>query len=321
MLWVKDDSKIHSVYAGNKFRKLAHILREAERHDKTRIVTFGTAGSHHVLATARLAKVRGFSVQAMVISQPWSAHAEQVLRASVASGAELVPAMSGVSALRAAVQMMDAQSTLVPPGGSNVCGSLGYFEAAVELARQVQQGELPEPDCIVLAFGTGGTAAGLLAGAAYAGLKSTIVGVSVLRAPGRALYACKLANAILRSIGSNSSVKQDRLVIDSRWIGAGYGFETASGTAATLRAASLDLPLDPSYTAKAFAGALALVEGTKSPIGDNRPLKMPLPSSHVLYWHTLSAPCSLQLNAPNVTMLPRSLRALLRPCVRADSSN
>ena len=82
-----------------------------------------------------------------------------------------------------------------------MCGSLGYFEAAWNSRAQIEHGELPEPDYIVLAFGTGGTAAGLLAGAEFAGLKSKIVGVSVLRGAGRAFYAKRLANAILRSVG------------------------------------------------------------------------------------------------------------------------
>src|ERR1700690_680886 len=78
-LWIKDDSRIHAVYGGNKCRKLAHLLCDAERRDKSRITTFGTAGSHHVLATGLLGKSRGFSVTAFIISQPWSAHAERVL--------------------------------------------------------------------------------------------------------------------------------------------------------------------------------------------------------------------------------------------------
>ena len=313
-LWVKDDSRIHPVYGGNKCRKLAHILLEAERSQKTHLVTFGTAGSHHVLATGLLAKTRGFSVRAFVISQPWTAHAEQVLGASVASGVELVPARSCLNAARAATQMVECQSALIPPGGSNVCGCLGYFDAAIELARQVQSGELPEPDYIVLPFGTGGTAAGLLAGAEFAGLKSTFIGVSVLRATGRVVYARRMANAILRGVGSTSTVRPDRLIIDSRWLGAGYGFETESGKAAALKASTLDLPLDPSYTAKAFAGALALVKGTEPHSYNDRPITMPLPADHVLYWHTLSAPCSFQLESARTAILPRHLRELLRPC-------
>jgi D-cysteine desulfhydrase len=319
-LWVKDDSGIHRIYGGNKCRKLAHILRAAEQQRKRRIVTFGAAGSHHVLATALLARSLGFEARAFVVPQPWSSHAEQVLRASCASGIELIPVLSLATAARAAIRMIDLRSMFVPPGGSNVCGGLGYFEAAIELAQQVRRGELPEPDYIVLAFGTGGTAAGLLAGAAFAGLKSTIVGVSVLRGAGRALYARRLANSILRSAGAGMKVGGDNLVIDTRWLGAGYGIETEPGKLALARGASLDLPLDPSYTAKAFAGALALIEGrkqmqsTKSSANGGPFPKLRSPCNHVLYWHTLSAPRTLQIDAAAAAVLPRKLQDLLTPC-------
>jgi 1-aminocyclopropane-1-carboxylate deaminase/D-cysteine desulfhydrase-like pyridoxal-dependent ACC family enzyme len=118
----------------------------------------------------------------------------------------------------------------------------------------------------------------------------------------------------VRRLGGTSEVKNDRLIVDSRWLGAGYGYETEPGRAATLVAASLDLPLDPSYTAKAFAGALALVKGRKTSIYADWNSKMPLPSNNVLYWHTLSAPGSLQAEASRAPVLPRNLRGLLQPC-------
>lgn len=313
-LWLKDDSRIHAVYGGNKCRKLAHLLCDAQRRDKSRITTFGTAGSHHVLATGLLGKSRGFAVRAFLIAQPWSAHAERVLCASVASGIELIPARSLWSAFDAVTQLRDSRSAVIPPGGSNVCGSLGYFEAALELAQQVKNGELPEPDYIVAAFGTAGTIAGLLAGAEYTGLKSIVVGVSVLKAPGRSLYARRLANSILRAVGSGSTVHSDRLIIDSRWLGAGYGYATESGADATSIAASLDLPLDPTYTAKAFAGALSLLKGRK--IGQNSDVRAPNMAGsqlHVLYWHTLNASPS-DIEDARATILPQKLRVLLRPC-------
>ncbi len=314
-LWLKDDSRIHAIYGGNKCRKLAHLLRDAENRNKSRLTTVGTAGSHHVLATGLLGKSRGFAVRAYIIAQPWSVHAERVLRASVASNIELIPVGTLWSALKSATQLYDSKSAFIPPGGSNLCGSMGYFEAAIELAQQVKKGEMPEPDYIVAAFGTAGTIAGLLAGAHYAGLKSTIVGVSVLKAVGRSLYARRLANSILRSVGSGSTVHSDRLIIDSRWLGAGYGYATESGSAATSIAASLDLPLDPTYTAKAFAGALSLVKGRKIRANENAQApNMAGSPLHVLYWHTLDASDSDNQAGARATILPQKLRVLLRPC-------
>jgi D-cysteine desulfhydrase len=314
-LWVKDDSRIHALYGGNKCRKLAHLLRDAENRKKSRLTTFGAAGSHHVLATGLLGSSRGFSVRAFVIAQPWSAHAEQVLCASVTSGIELIPVQPTWTAIKAAVLLRDPKAAIIPPGGSNLCGAMGYFEAAIELAQQVKRGDVPEPDYIVAAFGTAGTVAGLLAGTEYSGLKSVIVGVSVLKAPGRSLYARRLANTILRSVGSDCTVNSDRLIIDSRWLGAGYGFATESGRTATSIAAPLDLPLDPTYTAKAFAGALSLVNERKIGSNAEAPASTMAGSPvHVLYWHTLDASRSDNQEAARAPAVPQKLRALLRPC-------
>lgn len=313
-LWVKDDSRLHPLYGGNKCRKLMHLLKEAEKRDKCRLITFGAAGSHHVLATGLLAAARGFKVSAFVVAQPWSKHAEQVLCASAACGVDLIPARSMGDAFVAVRRLFTPRCAFIPPGGSNVCGSLGYFEAALELAQQVQLGALPEPDCIVVAFGTAGTVAGLWAGIELTGLKSRIVGVSVLRAKGRALYARRIAQAILRAVDSRIAVRPDRLVIDCRWIGAGYGYESEAGRTATLKANLIDLPLDPTYTAKAFAGALSLVKGmTIGGYGEAGQPNVPVPPDHVLYWHTLSASSPIQ-ESTSITTLPPNIRALLRPC-------
>jgi len=313
-LWVKDDSRLHPLYGGNKCRKLMHLLKEAEKRDKCRLITFGAAGSHHVLATGLLAAARGFKVSAFVVAQPWSKHAEQVLCASAACGVDLIPARSMGDAFVAVRRLFTPRCAFIPPGGSNVCGSLGYFEAALELAQQVQLGALPEPDCIVVAFGTAGTVAGLWAGIELTGLKSRIVGVSVLRAKGRALYARRIAQSILRAVDSRIAVRPDRLVIDCRWIGAGYGYESEAGRTATLKANLIDLPLDPTYTAKAFAGALSLVKGmTIGGHGEAGQPNWPVPPDHVLYWHTLSASSPIQ-ESTSITTLPPNIRALLRPC-------
>jgi len=216
-LWLKDDSHIHPIYGGNKCRKLARLLRKAAQKGARQVVTFGAAGSHHVLATSLLAQASGFSVRAFVVPQPWTAHAEQVLRASVASGAELLTLKSWVEVLQVGTQLWSSGTLLIPPGGSNISGSLGYFDAALELAVQIERGELPEPDTIVVPFGTTGTAAGLLAGLEYSGLKSKVVGVSVLRAPARAGLARAIADAILRELNERGRARRNELVIDSGW--------------------------------------------------------------------------------------------------------
>jgi 1-aminocyclopropane-1-carboxylate deaminase/D-cysteine desulfhydrase-like pyridoxal-dependent ACC family enzyme len=311
-LWLKDDSHLHSVYGGNKCRKLVHILQQAHSRGTREVITFGAAGSHHVLATGLFASAWGFSSRAFLIPQPWSRHAQAVLRASVNSGIELVPVACSSLVLATTAACLASDCFLVAPGGSSLCGAMGYFEAALELADQVRTHQLPEPDLIVVAFGSTGTAAGLWAGIEHAGLKSKILAVSVLHLPGRLMYARRIAQQLLNRVRSHAILDAARLNIDSRWVGGGYGVETESARTAIDVGVSLDLPLDPTYTGKAFAAALALVIGDR--IGSITPVSWPTDSPgvrNVLYWHTLSA-MSPQSELANVNPIPGNLASLLR---------
>jgi 1-aminocyclopropane-1-carboxylate deaminase/D-cysteine desulfhydrase-like pyridoxal-dependent ACC family enzyme len=94
------------------------------------------------------------------------------------------------------------------------------------------------------------------------------------------------------------------LRIERGFVGSGYGARTAAGTAALARAAELGVELEPTYTAKAFACVLELVErlrGTRRA----RPLR-------IVYWHTHSAVslAPLLAGAPSYAELPRDLRRL-----------
>ena len=74
-LWIKDDGAIGQLYGGNKLRKLQFILPHAQSRGARRLVTVGAVGSHHVLATALLAKTIQLPLTALLFPQPRSDHA------------------------------------------------------------------------------------------------------------------------------------------------------------------------------------------------------------------------------------------------------
>lgn len=277
-LWIKRDDQSSSLYGGNKVRKLELLLGAARDAGKTRIVTLGAAGSHQVVATAIYGTREGFSVEAVLVSQPASPHAELNLRVALAQGlrATACPAWSLAPAYVASRMGRDAY--LVPLGGSNALGSLGFVDAAHELAAQVRAGEMPEPDVVVVAMGSGGTAAGLAAGFEQAGMRTRVLGVAV--SPPTALLkhlARRLTKITAEAAGMPVSAAlraAKRLDVEGRWIGRGYGHPTDEGAAAMVTARARGLTLDPTYTSKAFACALACASS-----GD---------FANVLYWHTLS---------------------------------
>ena len=292
-LWVKRDDLTSPLYGGNKVRKLEYLLADARARGQKRLVTIGAVGSHHVLSTAVFGAREGFAVEAALVRQPRTDHAVEVLRAGLGQGLQAIAAGGYAGVVFSVLpRVLSRDAYFVTVGGSSALGSMGYVDAARELAAQVRAGEMPEPDVVVVALGSGGTVAGLAAGLELEGLKSKVVGVTVAEPPWFVAWrAHALARACLRRAGgvARSGWLGARLAVDGRWLGRGYGHATEAGEQATEVAAREGLVLDPTYTAKTFAAALAQAEarsGASSP-------------QTILYWHTLSsAPAAPLLAAP-----------------------
>jgi D-cysteine desulfhydrase len=247
-------------------------------------VTFGAAGSHHVLATTLHARRAGFEVAAILAPQHRTEHAVKNLRVALALRLQAIPASSMALAAVVLPTVLRQGDFVVGPGGSTLHGTLGYVDAAFELAGQIDAGAMPAPDLIVVALGSAGTAAGLLAGIASNGgnvssLRATrLVAVRVVspvlmgrqRALGLAFRA-----ALHRQRRESWIELAARLTMEANFLGAGYGHATAAGDRATELAAREGLTLDQTYTAKTFAAALDCVDKSGA--------------ARILYWHTLSS--------------------------------
>ncbi|HKO47346.1 MAG TPA: pyridoxal-phosphate dependent enzyme [Polyangiaceae bacterium] len=299
-LWVKRDDLTSSVYGGSKLRKLGPLLEEASTRGATKLVTIGAVGSHHVLATGVFGKRAGFQVEAVVLRQPRSPHVLETVRASIAQGVALVPVTSYAEATRHLASRAADGAYTIPAGGSNLLGTQGLLAAAAELAEQVRARELPEPDLLVLPLGSGGSAAGLAAGVLRAGLRTRVLAIAV--AEPVKVFARK-AYALARELVEDRSRQAvlERLEVDQRYLGDGYGCPTHASQHAMREAArlGLGLGLDDTYTAKAFAAALDRVTLARE--------------RNILFWHTLSsAPIApLLIGAPGEHELESEVRRLV----------
>jgi 1-aminocyclopropane-1-carboxylate deaminase/D-cysteine desulfhydrase-like pyridoxal-dependent ACC family enzyme len=301
-LWVKRDDLTHPSYGGNKVRKLERILAEAKKRGIRRLVTIGAAGSHHVLATTLFAGQAGIGVDAVLVPQPKTDHVVSNLRAFLGHDLQPFPAGSFAAVPLALARRLFAKGVLyVPVGGSNVLGAMGYVDAARELAAQVRSGEMPEPDLIVVTLGSGGTAGGLAAGLAAEKMKTRVVAVAVATPVWAVAWiARRLARRCANQCGGSASRAAGKLIIEARYLGAGYGYPTPWGEHAREVAHDVGLHVDPTYTAKTFAAALDLVALRRA--------------RTILYWHTLSsAPMAPLLEgAPAESSLSRDVVRLLR---------
>lgn len=265
-LWVKRDDRTSTVYGGNKVRKLEHVLPVAERRGGP-VLTAGGIGSHHVLATAVFASRAGLETHAVVYPQPLT----DDVRATQAELGDLHVHQTRIPnrylmpvALAGRMAALARQRPyLLWPGASTPVGTLGYVTAGLELAAS----GIPEPDAVVVPFGSGGSAVGLALGLVLGGWRRAEV-VAVRAAD------ASVANAgMLRGLEAGTAAvlamggwrpRPGRWRVDGRWYGGKYGRPTPAGAAATDRAATLGLAVEPTYTAKAFAAALDLVDAGRS---------------------------------------------------------
>lgn len=271
-IWVKEDGAFGSGgWGGNKVRKLEWLIPDAKRRGRRSILTFGGLGTNWGLATALYAREHGLATALALVDQPLDAHVRAQLARLEASGARIYRTHTKARTV-AMLPWLLARSCrggrppyLLPAGGSSAVGALGYVEAALEIAAQVEDGALPAPAQVVVAVGTGGTAAGLALGFQLAGLRTRVLGVVVndqlrLDPPVLARLARRSAKLLERRGADLGPLRLDpgMLNLTRDQIGAGYGHPTeAAGQAAAL-AAEDGLALDPVYTAKAMAGLLAL---------------------------------------------------------------
>ena len=216
-------------------RKLAHTIPGAIARGKRTVLTFGALGSNHCVATAEACRDAGLRCICVLVDQPEDEHVRRNLARMRAAGARTVLAHGTKrAAAAAAVLIARHRPYVLPVGGSSEVGIRGFEAAGEELVAQVAAGELPGPRTVVIAIGSGGSAVGL----ARSSLPARIVGVLV---------------------NDRSRPRtHPRVDVVRDFLGPGYGHPTREGEEAMRRAAAAGLKLEPVYTAKAMAAALAL---------------------------------------------------------------
>jgi D-cysteine desulfhydrase len=284
-VYLKRDDLTGFALAGNKARQLEYLVGEAVALGCDSLVTGGGPGSNFCQAAAAAARVAGLRcVLVLYGGEPSTCPTNLAL--ARAAGAEVRftgrperesvdPALDAAAAeLRAA----GCRPYLVPRGGATATGAVGYALAVAELAAQLDA-ERATPELVLVATGSGGTQAGLVAGTLAGGHRWRVVGASVSRPVGEcAARVLTLARAAAALLGLPEPAARHVDVRDAR--GPGYGIPSAEGErAAGLAAAAEGLLLDPVFTAKALALLARLVE---EGVG-----------GQIVFWHTGGIPAAL----------------------------
>jgi D-cysteine desulfhydrase family pyridoxal phosphate-dependent enzyme len=275
---VKRDDLTGLALGGNKARKLEYLCGEAQARDCDVLVTGGGAQSNHARMTAAAANRLGFDCHLAVGGKEPRVYSgnlllDRVLGATLHfTGADsYYEVETAIEALAARLEANGRRPFAMPIGGASVTGAAAYAWASDELLAQVDRDGHGDVDWVVVADGSGGTHAGLVAGL---GGRARVLGVDVGTRPDLDDVIPRLAGKAAARAGRTAP--PDELFLDHSRFGDGYGAITEDALEAIERVAALEgVVLDPVYTGKAMAGLIAATREGRIGGGDT-----------VVFWHT-----------------------------------
>jgi D-cysteine desulfhydrase len=264
-LWIKRDDLTGFGFGGNKIRGLEFLLADALAHQADTLITGAAPQSNYVRATAAAATHAGLHMVAVYSGTP-PPQIQGNYRLTRLLGAEIrftgnpdrASVDGAIEETALELRLVGRRPYAIPRGGASVLGTLGYVQAVYELAEQCAAKGIV-PDAIVLATGSCGTQAGLLAGVHLLRLPWRIEGFTVSR-PVDEVQArvLSLAQAAIERLGFTRALAPSDVIVHGGFIGDGYGIPTPEGAEAIRLVARCEgIFLDPTYTGKAMAGFLA----------------------------------------------------------------
>tara|TARA_R110000850_G_scaffold244768_1_gene369593 strand:- start:30584 stop:31570 length:987 start_codon:yes stop_codon:yes gene_type:complete len=292
-LYIKRDDQTGLAMGGNKTRKLEYFFGDALNKSCDVVITGGAQQSNHCRQTAAAAAHCGLECHLVLGGD----------KPVELNGNLLLDALFGATLhycgdLRKGEKIPDIFNQLtklgkkpyvIPYGGSNAIGALGFVDAFEELHFQMKAQELQFKD-IVFASSSGGTQAGLMVGKELFKTKYNILGIGIDKdeIEGASLenYILKLANETASKLNLDKEFSKNEVHLNNKYLGKGYGVVgDAEKEAIDLLARLEGILLDPVYTGKAMAGLIDLIR-------NNHYAK----SDKVLFWHTGGTPALFHYN-------------------------
>ncbi len=280
-LWIKRDDCTGLSSGGNKTRKLEFLMADAVEKGADTIITQGATQSNHARQTTAAAAKLGMECHVLLEDRTSSEDPSYVYNGNVlldqlhgssiskrAGGTDMNAAMEEV-----AQQLRDEgkKPYIIPGGGSNEIGALGYVNAGLELLHQANSQNL-KIDHLVHATGSAGTQAGLVLGLEASNSGIPVYGVGV-RAPKQKQeeMVYSLAERTADYMGLKPGVIQrEAVVANSDYVGDGYGVPTPAMVEAIKMLASLEgILLDPVYSGKGMSGLIDLIRKGHFKQGEN----------------------------------------------------
>ena len=268
-VWIKRDDMLGLTPGGNKTRKLEFLMGDALAKGADTLITCGAPQSNHCRITLAAAVKEGLKCRFVIeerIPNSYDPNASGNNFIFRLLGVDAITVVPGGSNMAEAMEKVAAQARsegrkpyIIPGGGSNAIGGLGYVACAQELQQQLF--EMGQPmDYVVVGSGSSGTHGGLVAGFLGNNIKIPLVGVGVSRDPAdQNPLVLKEAQAIMDLLQTGIRVPPEAVVSHGDWWRPKYSVPNpAMVEAVQMLARTEAILLDPVYTGKIMAGLIGL---------------------------------------------------------------
>lgn len=269
-IYIKRDDAIGPPPGGSKTRKLEFLLADAKQKGARKVLTFGALQSNHARLTAASALQLGLEPHLLYFEKrPQQFEGNLLINKQLGAKMHFVPlgnrgpvAMGTANAAaRFFGRIVAGKHYFIPAGGHCALGCLGYVRAACELEIQAHEMGIPNAQ-LILAAGTGGTLAGLLAGFTLLNSKIRLVGIDIgnlwKEFPSLIAHLAEELCELLHEPRKFSD--RDVPLIERTYMGDGYAIPSPDAETAICKLADSEgIYLDPVYTGKAFAALLDLI--------------------------------------------------------------
>ena len=286
-IFIKRDDQTGLASGGNKTRKLEYLIKQALDKNCDTIITAGAQQSNHCRQTAAACAMANLECHLLLGGERPEVYEGNLLLSSIL-GANIHFTTKNrkgedIEPLKKTLDKHGKRCYVIPYGGSDIIGAMGFVNAAKELKEQLTAQEL-NIDYIFFASSSGGMQAGLTLGKEIYKLNSELIPISIDKDETKGVsleeVVLDIINDGFKKFKIDKKIQFSEISLNRDYDEGGYGVVTENERNAIFELARNEgILLDPVYTGRAFYGMLDFLKKEKLP-----------PNSNVLFWHTGGLP-------------------------------
>ncbi|MCK4813888.1 MAG: D-cysteine desulfhydrase family protein [Candidatus Marinimicrobia bacterium] len=281
-LYMKRDDLTGLAAGGNKSRKLEYLMADALQQRADTIITAGGLQSNHCIQTVAAAKKLNLDCHIVLSGEkPQRANGNlflDILAGAIIHYVERPKRNQRMEELAEALRSEGKHPYVIPVGGSNALGAVGYVMAMKEVVTQLKLMNI-SCDRIIVASSSGGTQAGMVLGAKMTGFTGKITGISIDRLKtGKGAFPPELAelgNKAAALLGLDISLTPEDFELEYDYLGDGYAVVgNNERNAIKMLAQTEGIFVGPVYTGRAMGAMIDRIQKGK------------WKNETILFWHT-----------------------------------